>query len=257
MKDFVLFLLFAIVFNITKIFGQEPQNYVTKVEYGISSRYQNVIDTNKIKDREINSFLLTIIESSDPTKVAFTLLYNTQESFFYSNYSMSSDNIIDPNIFVINAKNIGEVYVNNTSGEVLNFRKSYNKSFLIDYGISDESWFISDKTKIISSFNCYKATRSFKTLDSHDNIVEITVEAWFAPDINSNFGPLWFNGLPGLIIELHFGNFIYYAKKIEKVQTEFNKISKPTKGTKISQIEYLNWLKDIDKSDNEKMLEKN
>ncbi|WCM42524.1 GLPGLI family protein [Flavobacterium sp. CBA20B-1] len=53
-------------------------------------------------------------------------------------------------------------------------------------------WNITNETKKIQNYTCYKATTSFRGN---------TFEAWFTPDIPINAGPWKWYGLPGLILE--------------------------------------------------------
>ncbi|MBS1735943.1 MAG: GLPGLI family protein [Bacteroidetes bacterium] len=74
------------------------------------------------------------------------------------------------------------------------FIKSKNKeNFYSDtlYGIV---WNLSDEIKKIDTFDCYKATASFRGR----NYV-----AWYAPSIAISEGPWKFGGLPGLILEIY------------------------------------------------------
>lgn len=80
-------------------------------------------------------------------------------------------------------------------------------------------WTVTDETKTILGYECRKALGShFK--DSHNKeITEITYTAWFAPDLGLPYGPVGYDGLPGIILELQFGDekrgSTYRAKEIK------------------------------------------
>ena len=60
--------------------------------------------------------------------------------------------------------------------------------------------------------------------------------AWFTPELPFNFGPKYYNGLPGLIIKLKEGKRITYTlKEIERVNNQ--KISFQKKGKEITSSE--------------------
>lgn len=61
-----------------------------------------------------------------------------------------------------------------------------------DYPVKIE-WQLTGDKKIINSYNCQKATGTFRGR---------TYEAWFTPDIPIKEGPYKFGGLPGLILEI-------------------------------------------------------
>lgn len=86
------------------------------------------------------------------------------------------------------------------------------KKFLI----TDElnyNWNITNETKQIQNYTCYKATTSFRGNN---------FEAWFTPDIPVNAGPWKWYGLPGLIVEATDTDKseVYLLEKIEKLTDE-------------------------------------
>ena len=52
------------------------------------------------------------------------------------------------------------------------------------------------------------------------------------------FGPIGYAGLPGVILELEARNYKYYATKINLNPKKEIKITKPTKGKKVTQEEF-------------------
>lgn len=87
-----------------------------------------------------------------------------------------------------------------------------NKLFNVNFA-GDSVWDLSTEYKSIYGYKCYKATKQ-----NNSKIV-----AWYCPSINVSDGPLDFYGLPGLILEVTYGNVTYTAYKIE-----FNKLSNIT-----------------------------
>lgn len=68
-------------------------------------------------------------------------------------------------------------------------------------------WTITDETKVIEGFTCYKAILKFK--DRKPSFI-----AWFAPELPYSTGPIEFVGLPGLILEMRTPFYTYGAKNI-------------------------------------------
>ena len=89
-------------------------------------------------------------------------------------------------------------------------------------------WNLSNETKKIGSFLCYKATTTFR--GRH-------YIAWYSPDIPLSFGPWKLQGLPGLILEAYDeGQDInYFFKSIEYPTTNPTpiKFTKPNNGSPI------------------------
>ncbi|MBO6532188.1 MAG: GLPGLI family protein, partial [Muricauda sp.] len=84
-------------------------------------------------------------------------------------------------------------------------------------------WKITNESKQIGNFTVLKATTT-RRLGSY--LEEI--EAWFAPNLPYSFGPLGYNGLPGLILEMYRDNVIFKLKEIQekKVEMKFPESSK-------------------------------
>lgn len=118
---------------------------------------------------------------------------------------------------------------------------SLNENFMVKDKIIND-WIISTETKKIDDFNCYKATRIEKFKNRKNEDGERTVTAWFCAEIPYSYGPITYNGLPGLILELEFMGYKYVAKKIT-LSKETITIDLPKKKI-ISKEEYLKKIKE-------------
>jgi GLPGLI family protein len=74
-------------------------------------------------------------------------------------------------------------------------------------------WTIDHETQTVLSYNCQKATISFRGRD---------YIAWFTPDIPVPNGPWQFGGLPGLILKLYDTkeNFVFECTGIENLRNK-------------------------------------
>ena len=70
-----------------------------------------------------------------------------------------------------------------------------------------------------------------------ENAIKYEVTAWFCPQIPLNFGPVYYNDLPGLILEISYLDVTLVATKIT-LELEDKKIIKPYGMNKISIDEY-------------------
>jgi len=77
-------------------------------------------------------------------------------------------------------------------------------------------WVITDETKTIQNFICYKAYY-IETIDLGDEVKTNTHTVWFTPDLPFSYGPGDYYGLPGVILEANnmLGKYTYGASKIE------------------------------------------
>ena len=138
------------------------------------------------------------------------------------------------------------------------------KEFLVQDSLPKLDWKMESETKQIGGYTCYKATavkpvnqsdfRNFRPkkeeakkdekekttnlMDSFEMPKEVTITAWYAPEIPINQGPENYWGLPGLILEVSDGKTVILCSKVVLNAKEKVAIKAPTKGKVISQKEY-------------------
>lgn len=136
------------------------------------------------------------------------------------------------------------------------------KEFLVKDSLPKLNWKMESETKQIGGYNCFKATairkvsksdlRNIKlkddkkdSKDQTTNIMEdiempenITITAWYAPEIPVSNGPENYWGLPGLILEVNDGKTTILCSKIVLNAKEKATIKAPTNGKIVSQKEY-------------------
>ena len=74
--------------------------------------------------------------------------------------------------------------------------------------------------------------------DKEPEMEERTVSAWYTPQIPVNNGPAMYQGLPGLILEVHDGKLTIICSKIVLNPEDKVEIEEPTKGKEVNQKEY-------------------
>ena len=123
------------------------------------------------------------------------------------------------------------------------YSKSANlmdKSYLIKDKLTEYKWQLTRETKKLIGFDVKKATA---VIDSTRTIV-----AWYTPSIAVKDGPLMYNGLPGLILELEmiytkktdkkgFGNTTIRATEVKEV-ADMKPIEKPKEKNVISEKDF-------------------
>ena len=143
------------------------------------------------------------------------------------------------------------------------------KQFLIDDSLLTWDWTLVDESKKIGEYTCYKATavryvspeelqrrqdmrNRFRPNDEKDDSTEEEMEreedaelvndevitAWYTLDIPVNNGPLDYQGLPGLILEVNEGRTTILCSKLVLNPEKSIDINEPTKGKVVSQAEY-------------------
>jgi len=175
--------------------------------------------------------------------VEFFLLFNENESLFYSNseHNMENEGEKKSNLTSIFSGARAIYYHNLKTKKMLSQNLSFDK-LLID--VEPEVWKLTSETKEIGGYNCYKAT-TFQKVEGRKGIMYRSVTAWYTPQISVPFGVQNFRGLPGLTLELSIdGKIFFKVIKLEFSPKEKIVIIKP-KGKIISSVEFNNKLKEM------------
>ena len=148
------------------------------------------------------------------------------------------------------------------------------KEFLVKDSLPNYAWKLEGETKLIGGYTCFKATtvrpvsqtdfRNFrpkkeekKKEEATDEIKkpegeakktnfmeefelpkEVTIIAWYTPEIPISQGPENYWGLPGLILEVSDGKTVVLCSKIVMNSKDKVEIKPASKGKEISQKEY-------------------
>lgn len=99
-----------------------------------------------------------------------------------------------------------------------------------------KNWKISNESKSIDGWLCYKATLNENEIQPNGLPYEHNYIAWFCPSIPSSFGPVGFGGLPGTILILETNSSVFKVKEIVKNNKE--KITNNLKGKVVSKKEF-------------------
>lgn len=159
--------------------------------------------------------------------------FNKKEALARAPITMEIDNNHDYNTAAAFSKINIDYYTNSIQNYQLHKFELAGRNWLIKDESVNYVWQITHETKRILGYMCYKATTKVKVNGKN---TEEELEAWFAPDIPFQFGPIDIYGLPGLILEVNRKNFIYYATEINLNKLE-KTIHKP-KGKPISYEEF-------------------
>ncbi len=168
----------------------------------------------------------------------------------------------------------GPQYKNVKNSQLLQEQEFFGKQFLIKDSLPALKWEMGTETKQIGQYTCFKATAqkpvdemdfsnmrrrnndddekkdAKKTKDSSkatisDNPMdelevpkEITITAWYTPQIPVNQGPGDYWGLPGLILEVNANRTTILCSKIVLNPEEKEEIKMPSKGKEVTRPEY-------------------
>lgn len=129
---------------------------------------------------------------------------------------------------------------NKVKDTLLNIDYIKDKKIIYFEPFQKMNWNISDETKKVSNYICYKASTTFRGRNYY---------AWFTLQIPINIGPWKFNNLPGAILEVYdeTNSFSWTATKIATNETETNIEIEPH----IKKISLEEFIKENEKSKNE------
>ncbi len=195
----------------------------------------------KKKNAKNLTYLNSVLKIDENVKLLlkdlqFVLTFNITKSIF------KSDNILELETNRFFRAAIGpdgsKVYYTDTkTQENLHQIDAFGDLFLVSY--PQIEWQLHNETKKIGNFNCYKAT-TIKEVKGRKGLIKTPIEAWYTPELAIPFGPIGFNGLPGLIVELSMRKFRYTIQKIALNPTNEIEIKKPKKGKKVTKQEFEN-----------------
>ena len=154
-------------------------------------------------------------------------------------------------------ENIGKIYKNAQDKISINETEMMGKFFLVTEDLEKIKWKMSGESKKIGQYTCYKATYtkqeeekvfSFGSWNQNNGtnqpkkpkkMRDVEVVAWFTPEIPVSSGPSWYQGLPGLILEVSDDDTTILCTKIVMNPKEKTKIKRPKKGKVISNQDFV------------------
>tara|TARA_R110002072_G_scaffold99971_21_gene219924 strand:+ start:2175 stop:2879 length:705 start_codon:yes stop_codon:yes gene_type:complete len=122
-----------------------------------------------------------------------------------------------------------------------------------------QDWIITKETKLISGYKVYKAYLTSKS--RFNTKPSIKIIAWFTSEIPLPFGPVGYDGLPGLILQLEKNDFIFTASNIKLINSNSDINLEAPKGIKMTEKEAKNIFRkktgvDFDKKMKQRALKK-
>ncbi|MDR6465762.1 GLPGLI family protein [Chryseobacterium sediminis] len=172
-----------------------------------------------------NRFVYDVVSKKDSTsnnliKENFNLDISKDEMKYYNRIYYINDSIFaTKNQYGFKGyKQTSFLIKKNNSNEYQNYEYIGDVNFYKVDGKAEQSWKISDSTKIFGGHQVQKAVTEFGGR---------SWVAWFSKDIPIPYGPYKFNGLPGLIMELYDAKKGYHFKviKSEKITEDYKRVS--------------------------------
>lgn len=185
----------------------------------------------------------------------YLLTFNKEESVFKEEEVLESPQPQGMVMVMVETGGSDILYKNTKEERYTNQNETFGKVFLIKDKLQKQDWTLGTETKNIGDYTCYKATTTrerpvrqegFRTVDSDEGnkpatepeMEEVTITAWYTPQIPVNNGPRSYNGLPGLILEVNDGSETIICSKIVINPKEKVVIAEPSTGKEVNQEKF-------------------
>ena len=154
------------------------------------------------------------------------------------------------NVMVMGSGGGSDVFYKDTQKKrFVNKTEIMGKRFLIKDELPKNDWELTNETKNIGVYTCYKATytreieRTNMTVEDGEmktkkKKINVVTTAWYTTAIPVSNGPSNYSGLPGLILEIQEGDQTIICSEIVINPKDKIKIEEPKKGKVVSQKQY-------------------
>lgn len=235
MKNALLIILFCLISK-QSIWAQMESGTISYKVKADKIMIDSILETQE--SQNLSNYLEMMFKHQIKTLpyLTYQLQFNRSQSIFQKNQTMSTDNGLDLDRTAANLGVKGIYYTDLEKNKAEHQIDILGKDYLIFYDINDFNWKLSEETKVIKGYLCYKATAEFKPDFGKGG----TATAWFTKEIPFQFGPAFYSGLPGLILELKQGYYTFYVDNINLLKKN-QKIKRPTKGKEVA---FEDWVKE-------------
>lgn len=185
----------------------------------------------------------------------YVLNFNKTESVYKEEESLAPPQPQGAMVMVMSVGGSDVLYKNLKEKRYTNQNESFSKMFLIKDDLEEIKWELGSETKNIGNYTCFKATttrevedfdnevsfngdKDLSTSDAEPKMKDITITAWYTPQIPVSAGPGNYHGLPGLILEANDGSETVICSKIVLNPQNPSQIEEPKSGKEVDQATY-------------------
>jgi GLPGLI family protein len=241
MKVVLKIIIVAFIFNTNSYNAQDFQGVATYK----SHRKMDL----KMDEKKVNSDMQKSIEAQlkKQFQQEYTLEFNRNESIYKRVEKLDTPAPPSSSGIIIKLSQGSDIlYRNIKENRYANKTEISGKIFLIKDTLNVKKWELTNETKYIGEYACFKAVfeeeYETKTITEEGKLEDVMKQritsVWYTPQIPVNNGPGDYFGLPGLILEVNDGELTLICSKIVLNPDESFEIKAPTKGKEVSQKEF-------------------
>lgn len=248
----ITIIIFALTALTVAVSAQDFQGIAT---YKTQQKFEIKIDSTKMNDAMQKQMMEMMKKQFQKT---YLLTFDKSSSLYQQEAELDKPQV-GGGEFQIRSINSGSdvLFKDIKSQNYIDQKETMGKRFLIKDSISKIEWKLESDTKYIGEYLCFKATykkliekRNFSFTQSSDKkneerkdeiepeMEERIITAWYTPQIPVSNGPAKYQGLPGLILEIHDGKLTIICSKIVINPDDKIEIEAPKKGKEVNQKEY-------------------
>ena len=188
----------------------------------ITYKYQS----NTSEQKDVPKIELFSTLDKKAKDIRFILTFNRNESYFEVERSVENDYAPITMSYANSIISKGKYYTNLEKNEVVREFETFGEKFLISSEIIVNSdWVLTNETKKIGDFLCFKAVKE-KTIINSVKKTDFEIIAWYTPALPVRFGPRDYHNLPGLILELTDTHYTFYVEKVQIIDDDEVKIKR-------------------------------
>ena len=245
---YILFVIMA-PFCIFQSAAQEIKGIAT---YKSQRKVDIELDSTHMND-EMRAQVMAMLKKNFEKE--YTLDFTPDESIYKEVENLDKPSVSTGGMeFVVATAGGSDIlYKNTKKNRFANQNHLFGKQFLIEDDLESFDWQLEKETKNIGEYTCFKATAKRmvpvmriieNTSDEQEEKIEepeleeITLTAWYTPQIPVKHGPSEYGGFPGLILEVSDGRETILCSKIVLNPKEGVNVKAPSKGKKVNQAEF-------------------
>ena len=245
---YILFVMIAPFF----VFQSTAQEIKGIATYKSQRKVDIELDSTHMND-EMRDQVMAMLKKNFEKE--YSLDFTSDESIYkeVENLDKPSVSTGDMEFVVATAGGSDILYTNTKKNRYANQNDLFGKQFLIEDNLESFDWQLEKETKNIGEYTCFKATAKrmvpkMRIIESSDDEQEekidepeeeeVTLTAWYTPQIPVKHGPSEYGGLPGLILEVSDGRETILCSKIIFNPKGGVNVKAPSKGKKVNQAEF-------------------